>query len=260
MEFILDFLRDTAWPLTDFQLFGPPHLALTLGGGFIVCFLAWKMRRSSERKLRLVFLVCAILFWLIETYRQLFAYHIIDQGDYQWWAFPFQLSSMPIYISPLLAFLPTGKLSRSLCSFLAAFSTLSGVMALLIPTYMISDYVVLTINSFIWHLLLLFVGLLAGLSGRAGKKWSDFRGAVTWLFVFAVIAIGLNISVKQLSGGTMNMFFIGPEITPIVVFRDVARRWGWGVNAIFYFFMLSLGGFLCYAPFVVYQKRRHTAG
>ena len=69
-----------------------------------------------------------------------------------------------------------------------------------------------------------------------------------------VIAFIINVSLGEVSNHSVNMFFIGPEISPIVVFEDIAAKYGWYVNAPIYMACVCLGAFIFYLPFTLYNR------
>ncbi len=212
----------------------------------LAIIFAWKFRGLSEKTNRKMLLLFTLVFIWIDAFRQVYSSLITEGGHYAWWTFPFHLSSMPLYLCALLLVLKRSRFTRALYGWLAAFGTLGGFMALLIPQYMVSDNLLQTIHSYTWHSMMLFLGFYAGFSKRTGKRFRDYVDVMLLLLLMCLIALGINFTVNKNFGQHINLFFIGPEISPIMVFQDVAKAYGWQINALFYYFMLSLGGYLCW--------------
>ncbi len=69
-------------------------------------------------------------------------------------------------------------------------------------------------------MLLVFVGLFLCVSKRGGNQKSDYASA-TWIFTLLCgVAFALNCIVQFGIGRDMNMFFVGPGNSPIIVFKQ----------------------------------------
>jgi len=91
----------TAWSMTPPAVWSPFHLVFMLIGIPLAAFAAWKLRTRSEAfRLHLLF-ACGIFLAFSEVYKQLFLYYIENNRHYDWWYFPFQLCSLPMYLCPL---------------------------------------------------------------------------------------------------------------------------------------------------------------
>ena len=92
----------TAWSMTPPAVWSPFHLAFMLIGILLAAFAAWKLRTRSEAfRLHLLF-ACGVFLAFSEVYKQLFLYYIENNQHYDWWYFPFQLCSLPMYLCLLL--------------------------------------------------------------------------------------------------------------------------------------------------------------
>ena len=253
------FLEMTAWKMTPPPAYGVFHLTFFLGGLAVAILLAYLLRKTNEKQNRAVLLTVGIFLVVCELYKQLFYYFYIGNHSYQWWIFPFQLCSIPMYFCLITPFLKEGRLRQSLYNFMLAFNLMGAFVAFLEPSGLVHEYWTLTIHAFIWHLALIFVGLYLGFSGRAGINRGGYRQAVTVLLVLSVIALSINFIFKDISGNTINMFFIGPANSSIIVFKDIAARYGWYVNAPIYLAALCIGGLIFYAPFNFASRKSRRA-
>ncbi len=244
-----------SWSVEAPKAYGPLHLSCLFGGLSLSIFGAWKLRDKGEKTFRTVMLICGFFLMATEVFKILFHYYYICEGSFAWWVFPFQLCSIPMYFCVLVGFLKEGRLRDTLLDFMLAFNLMSGFVAYLEPSGILGNYIILTAHSLVWHMMLVFVGLVIGFSGRAGRFLRDYRRACVCFILLAAIALGINFAFYNVSDGSINMFFIGPAVSSIIVFKDIAARFGWYVNAPIYAFCVCLAAFLFFLPFTLWHKR-----
>ena len=240
------FMELTAWSMTPPSAYGAFHL-IFMCVGFLVCTLAAvRLKNISDRASRVLLLTVGLFLLISEIYKQLFYYYFIGHGSYQWWIFPFQLCSVHMYLCVAVALLKPGKLRQGVCCFMSSYNLMGGVMALLEPSGLCHGYWTLTLHAFIWHLLLVFVGLFLVVSDRGCKKAADFRLATYTFLGLCAIAFIINLIFSHASGGTINMFFVGPANNPLIVFSSIARSLGWYSATTLYIPTVIFGAWLCY--------------
>ena len=160
-------LEWTAWTMTPPKPYSFFHIALSLTGiAFAVCLAACLNRRGGSVSRRLFF--AGLILAVSELYKQLFLTLAAHPGVYDWWYFPFQLCSVPMYLCLLLPFLPESK-RGALYAFLQDFSLLGGFLALAEPSGLMHPYVTLTLHGFFWHFGLIFIGCSVFLSGKTER-------------------------------------------------------------------------------------------
>ena len=187
---------------------------------------------QSSQRISRILLVCGLLLAAGELYKQLFLYYVIF-GAYNWWYFPFQLCSVPMYLCLLLPFLRRHE----------DFSLLGGIMALAEPSGLLHPYWTLTMHGLTWHILLVFIGLLLAFSQIPDRTAQGYLRTLPLLAAFCVIATVINVA----TGGAADMFYISPYY-PVtqVVFYELSLRLGTGAGIGIYLFSLCAGGFLCH--------------
>ena len=57
---------------------------------------------QERRQTDSLLFLCGLILALTEVYKQLFIYYIENNGRYDWWYFPFQLCSIPMYLGLLI--------------------------------------------------------------------------------------------------------------------------------------------------------------
>lgn len=255
-EMLTKFLTETAWPMEKPVAYGTFHLTFFLVEMAVVVLLAWLLRNTDEKQNRTVLLCSGAFLFLCELYKQLFYTFVIGGGQYQWWIFPFQLCSIPMYLCFAAPFIKNEKYRGCIYDFMLAFNSMGGFVSFFEPSGLMHEYWTLTVHAFVWHLSIIFIGLYLFFSKRAGRRLIDYRRAVVGFIVLCCMAFAVNLIFWKASGGTINMFFIGPANSSIIVFKDIAAKYGWYVNAPIYIFAMCLGAFLFYAPFALINRKR----
>lgn len=124
--------------------------------------------------------------------------------------------------------------------------------SLIEPSGLCHEYWTLTLHAFIWHIMLVFVGLYLTISNRSNNNLKDFVYALVSFGGCVSIAEILNIIFKKQG---INMFYISPyQTSPIIVFTQINQKYGWLVNCILYLFALSLGSFIIHVVIVGIKK------
>ena len=249
--FLADLMHITAWSMERPAAYGAFHLTFTFVGLLLSFFLAWRLRKLGDKGNRIFLMGCGIFLLITEIYKQLFYYYHIGGGTYQWWIFPFQLCSVPMYLCIIAPLLKPGKVQQGMYNFMMTFNLLGGLMAFIEPSGIVHEYWTL-----IWHMLLVFIGLYLGFSKRGGKTMADYRLAIMTFGVLCIVAFALNVSLAEVSGGSVNNFYIGPAISPLAVFKDIATNFGWYINTLLYIPAVSLGAFILFLPFHLYHKKK----
>lgn len=235
-------------------------------GGFLVIFTvigillatasAFFLRKTHKRRVDQIVFAVGLVLVLLETYKQLFYFFVVNDREYYWWIFPFQLCSIPIYLCVIAPLLRDGRLKATLYDFIGSFGLLGGVIVYAATSGMIYKFWTLTLHSYTWHFLLIFVGLLLGLTGNVGTQKHGFRRTVFMYLGLCVIALCINLIFWERAGGNINMFYIGPMITYQPVFHDISEQFGWYINAPVYIACSILGAYIFYLPFRLKANRR----
>ena len=254
--FLENLTHATAWPMEKPPAYGAFHLSFTIIGFILSFFLAWKLRNLGNKGRKALLLGCGLFLLISEVYKQLFYYYHIGGGNYQWWIFPFQLCSVPMYLCILAPLLKPGKVQKSMYNFMMTFNLLGGAISFAEPSGLVHEYWTLTLHAFIWHMLLVFIGLFIALSGLGGKTMKDYRSAIVTFVILCGVAFVLNLLLADISGGSVNNFYVGPGNSPIAVFKDIAGNYGWYVSTALYIPCLCLGAFAVFLPFYLVHRKK----
>lgn len=213
------------------------------------------------KQYRRFFLYCGIIMLASEIWKQWTLTFYINNGQYIWWYFPFQLCSIPMYICLMLGFIHSEKIQRILLAFLMDFGLLAGIFTFFDTSGMQYTYLPLTIHSYTWHILLIIIGIRAGVayqrlydhsSGKTNKSQkhfahhkpdSDYQKSCGIYLGCVLLATIFNLLFSPL--GTINMFYINPYL-PMrqKVFGTIAAVLGNGTGITAYIGATIIGALL----------------
>ena len=202
-ELVMPILNMTAWRMEAPRLFGAFHLAAAViaaaAAVLLASFFAKRVMNAEDPDKRLVKIltVTGAVLAVLEVYKQLFLFYIVNGGAYDWWFFPFQLCSVPMYLCALLPVMAP-RAQRVFLTFMGGYTFISAAAALIYPEDILRTYTSLTLHGFIWHGILLFISLLILITGRAGTSAKALSKAAVLFAVLCVIAVMINIMTEPL--------------------------------------------------------------
>ena len=214
----LNFLQGEMTTPTSYGWF---HLLALLLVVLATVFFLKKWGNCDEKTFRRIMLFWWITVVLFEVYKQfVFSFTYADgvlTYDYQWYAFPYQFCSTPLYVVPFVAFLPEGKVRDACTFFLGLFSLFAGVAVMLYPGDVFIEMIGINIQTMVHHGSQVVFGIFSAHRILTQKKydWKHYLGAVAVFSVMVGIALLLNIVMHHalLRWGideTFNMFYISP--------------------------------------------------
>ncbi len=248
-ELIIRILDMTAWRMEAPQLFGGFHIIASLAAAVIAVFLAAAV---SKKKNDITVRVLAVTGWILvilEVWKQLFLFHIVNSGAYDWWYFPFQLCSVPMYLCVLLPGIK-GKTRRTCLTFLGGYTFVSAAAALIFPEDILRSYAALTAHGFVWHGMLLFISLVVLLTGSADTSARGLLRAFGLFAVLCCIAVLINVyaePVMQTAPGIPHswaaMFYLNPyHISPQPLVGTIQKTAGIPAGLLLYSIAVAAAG------------------
>lgn len=255
MTALTAFLKWTAWPMTAPSLYGPFHLIFFLAGTILALLAAWFLRvPDSTLKFHQILVLTGLILIVGELYKQLMNFSIVNEQNYDWWIFPFQLCSLPMYLCPLLPLIHNPKRHRILCTFLLDFNMMGAIATFIDPSGIFHSYWTLTLHGIIWHLILIFIGFFILFSHQADLTHQGFFSTLPLFAVFCVIAELLNALLH--SHGNINLFYISPwEMSTQLIFGDIDRLLGRPAGIGIYILAMIAGAALIHYLSALFEKR-----
>lgn len=250
---LTDILNMTAWRMETPQLFGAFHIIASLSVAVLAILAAafFARRAKNEKQICRILAVTGWILIILEVYKQLFLYYVVNGGAFDFWFFPFQLCSVPMYLCVILpAFRERSR--AAMMTFMGGYTFVSALATLIYPEDILRPYITMTAHGFIWHGLLLFISMLVFITGCADPDVRGIRGAAV-LFVFlCVIALGINMATEPVMpairaahpGVTHEwaaMFYLNPyHNSPQPVISDIQKTAGIPAGLLLYMLVIAL--------------------
>ena len=247
-------LRLTAWKINGIRPYGLFHFAFFIIGIIVCVFLANKLKNISDKKNDKLLFFIGLFLLVIEVYKELFYYFIVNNGHYDFSLFPFQLCDIPMYFCLIIPFIKKESIKQNMYNFLVSYNLLGAFITFFEPSALIRPYLAMTIHGFLWHIILVFIGLYLALSKRCLKKKEDFIASSKIYVLLCSLALILNFALKDVSMGKINLFYLGPSISPIIIFSDISSKFGWFTNMIVFVLVMSFASYLVYMFFYNIDK------
>jgi len=250
------FFEAISWRMEPPPAYGAFHILYTLIGFALCAFVAWKLRKVSDKTAGWILFSVGAFLIASEILKQFFYFFAIKDNSYSWGDFPFQLCSVPMYMCVIAPWLKKGRVQRGMYSFMVLYNLLGGAISFTEPSGLLHSYYFLTIHALIWHMLLVFIGLFICFSKRGGNERSDYKTSTVTFIVLCGVAFLLNCLVQYGLGEHMNMFFVGPGNSPIVVFKQFSEWFGWYINTPIYIFAVCLGAYIVFCITYLSQNKK----
>ena len=203
------------------QMYGWFHIfffVVSVIAGIVLCR---KHPKPDETFIRKFLLLVSLVVIALEVYKQInFSFHYDGNTiafDYQWYAFPFQFCSTPMYVGLLAAVVRNRKLHESLCAYLATYGFFAGLCVMFYPSTVFVETIGINIQTMICHGSMVTIGMYLL---RSGYIKTDPRTIFKALPVFsslvtmAMLMNELAYRTGLLKTETFNMFFISPYCNP----------------------------------------------
>ena len=221
MMFWKQCLRILDWGMEEPEPYGAFHLLFFALSIVAAIWLCLTHKPGDERRVRRVVLVTAIVVTVLEIYKQI-NYGFSYSGEtvsfaMEWYAFPFQFCSMPMYVGLLTAAFRRGRIHRALMAFLATYAIFAGLCVMLYPVQVFISTIGINVQTMICHGSMLTVGIYLWYTGYVKAEHRTILWAIPVFAVAILCAITLN-EVAYVTGlleeHTFNMFFISPHCEP----------------------------------------------
>ena len=203
------------------QAFGWFHLmcwGLVIIITTLLCLYAVKHRNDQEKLVRftrIVVLTYSILGIILEIYKQLnFSFNSTSgEWSYQWYAFPFQFCSTPMYVGLIAGCCKGGGFQKFLYSYLATFALFAGLSVMFYPGDVFTRTIGINIQTMVCHGGMVVMGIYLWFSKQVKFEFKTILKALSVFCVLVAIALIMNIIYNSTGNtATFNMFFISPYL------------------------------------------------
>lgn len=182
--------------------------------------------------------------------------------DFEWYSFPFQLCSTPIYVSILCLFLKDTKLRKSLLSYIAFVTILGSMPTISILGSCFVNDILANIHTMWLHLGGFVVSIYLLMNKEVKPIKENIKSAILVFLIFVVIAEVMNLSFYNLNiigDETFNMLYISPYfISSLLVFDIIQEHVPFILYLLIYIIALSIGEFIIYLYIIVKLNKSNT--
>jgi len=201
-------------------LFGWFHvlwLALVVVSTFVLCYL---YKKEKLKNVRAVVLVTAVIVSVLEIYKQInysFSYENGISFDFQWYAFPWQFCSMPMYVGLLAGLTKKGKIHDAACAFLATFSMFAGLCVMIYPGDVFIRTIGVNIQTMVCHGSMIVIAVYLLYTGYVKVEHKTILKAIPVFAVALTLAVIMNelaYYTGLLETETFNMFYVSRHCDP----------------------------------------------
>ena len=214
--------------------------------------LCRRAKDVKDKRFRLI----VFLFWLVlvlfEAYKQInFSFHY-NEGDpywdYQWYAFPFQMCSSPLYVLPFVFLSKEGSaIRKSAVAYSATYVLFAGIAVMIYPNDVFIRTIGINIQTMVWHGSQVILGCYFLARYRRELKLGFFAAGIVTFVLMVGVAMALNMIVPNFTDETFNMFYISPLFPSTLPVLSMF----WGKMPWVVFFALYLVGYTL-AALIVY--------
>ena len=193
---LLEFLETKGETPTMYGAFHIVFIVLVALATFLLCKF---FGSSSERTYRRIVLIGWIAMVVLEVYKQIIYAVSFENGafvwDYEWYAFPYQLCSTPLYVMPFAALLKNGRVRDAAMAYLATFSFFGGLVVFIYPGDVFVSTIGISAQSMIHHGMQIVIGIYTAFYNRKRFNFGFFLHAVPAFAALCAAALIMNIGV-----------------------------------------------------------------
>lgn len=221
MEFLGELLEFLDAQMERPTMYGWFHLlffAASVALGILLCI---RYKQAEDGFLRKLLLIVSLLSIVLEGYKQInYTFSYDGQSiiaDYQWYAFPFQFCSTPMYVGLLAGVLGRGKVRDALCAYLATYGLFGGLVVMLYPAQVFIGTIGINIQTMVCHGAMLTLGIYLLYTQQVKLEHKTILRAIPVFACLVAMAMVMN-EIAYVTGllqrETFNMFFISPHCEP----------------------------------------------
>lgn len=231
MQFFEDLLRLFDAKMTQPQPYGWFHLLWFAASILIGIVLCITHKKGNDERVRRTVLITAIIVTVLEIYKQInysFSYENGIEFSYQWYIFPWQFCSTPLYVGLIAGFTKKGLVHKATNAYLATYAMFAGLCVMFLPTTVFTHTIGVNIQTMVCHGSMITVAIYLLGSGYVKADKKTFLRAAS---VFA-IAVGIAVVLNEIGYQTgltkehfFNMFYISPYCDPHLPVYSIVQQY-----------------------------------
>lgn len=241
--------------------FGWFHL-IWIGILILSTVLLCKFIKGTDKNVFNVVLISTVSALILEVYKQTnYTFEVVDGEiitNYQWYAFPFQFCSMPMYIGVLYCIFSKTKVRHYFAAFLATFSIFGGLVVYIYPEQVFITTVGINIQTMVYHGAMIVVGVWLLYTQYVELKSKTILKAIPVFAGCTITAVVLNevmVATKIIGDETFNMFYISPHFEgTLPIFCEVQKIIPYPYNLFIYIAGFCLAAYLILLIAIICKK------
>lgn len=262
MNFLMKALTVLDFEMVKPEMYGWFHILWLFLTAVATVLLCWLFKEGTEKQAKRIVFITALIVIVMEIYKQVNYTFTISDGtinaDYQWYIFPFQFCSMPMFIGFLAGLLKKCKVRDSLYAFLATYAVFAGTSVMLYPSTVFIKTIGINVQTMFCHGSMIVVGVYLLYTGYVKVKLSTILKAMP-VFAVAVSTAAVLNEIANACGinetETFNMFFISPHCEPsLPVYSIVQQYVPFPLSLVIYILGFTAAAFIILAIAVAVKK------
>ena len=207
-------IKDFVYKVAFYADYTPKAFGLFLLAWFLVTLVGViiVIKAYDKKLLKKLYLISAIILWVGEIYKQLVLSFVTGKFSYQWYHFPLQIFSTPLYTYVIALVCKKGKLYDWLGIYHGVFSTVAGLTVMIVPTTVFSPFMGINVQSALHCSIMIIVGACALRAYAKNLSPLTFLGGFCVFAFFLALAVTYNWAIPILTSQPVNMYFIGNSV------------------------------------------------
>lgn len=233
----------------------------------IAIYLLYRKKDNfNEKQLKTVIGTYGFVALTFETLKQItwsFDWDFVNQvaiWDYQWYSFPFQLCSTPIYVGVICFFLKKSNLRTTLLSYMAFTTILGSIATIFLPDSCFTTVILTNIHTSWLHFGSFVISVYLIMTEEVKLTTENLKKGLKAFVFFVGIAMAMNLIVYNsgvLNGEEFNMFYISPYFeSELPVFNTIQKSVPYPIFLFTYVFALSLGSGIIFTIAKILKKEK----
>ena len=215
----------------------------------LLCIFFRNCKSSTVKK---IVFVAWLVMTLLEISKQIAMNTSFVDGHivwkYNWYIFPFQFCSSPLYVLPVIFFTKEGKIQDAAITFMTTFSLFAGIAVMFNVGDVFTWWLWVDIQTMTHHGLQVVLGIFLAVRYRNKLQIKKYLGAEIVFVILVCMAMIINHVVTVTTGEFINMFFINPLYDTTLPILSLLYK---GIPYIAFFAIYVLG--FAFAGFLVYM-------